>query len=152
MTDDNAKNESRERRPSKRRRRRRPRRRKPSQNTPPIDVQGFLWRKNQGQAMLVQAEDNFVADRSSPAVPENLLKPLHLESGLYIEGVAFSGDRPRLKEITKVEKEIAKSEAKLGNANFVERAKPEVVEQERARLAEWREKLGQLAEMRDALA
>jgi valyl-tRNA synthetase len=45
-----------------------------------------------------------------------------------------------------VEQEIAKASAKLGNANFVERAKPEIVEEERRRLATWEEKKTKLEE------
>jgi valyl-tRNA synthetase len=70
-----------------------------------------------------------------------------------LEGlVDVAAERERLdKEILKVEKELAKSEGKLGNANFVDRAKPEVVELERARLVEWKEKLQQLQDMRKSL-
>ena len=45
-----------------------------------------------------------------------------------------------------------KCEGKLGNASFVDRAPPEVVAQENARLADWRAKLVQLGEMLAALA
>jgi valyl-tRNA synthetase len=47
---------------------------------------------------------------------------------------------------------VKKCEGKLGNASFVDRAPPEVVEQEKARLADWRAKLAQLGEMLAALA
>ena len=40
----------------------------------------------------------------------------------------------------------------LGNPKFVENAKPEVVQQERARLEEWREKMSQLEEFLGALS
>ena len=56
------------------------------------------------------------------------------------------------KEIEKIEIELKKSEGKLGNASFVDRAPAEVVEQEKARLEEWRSKLAQLDEMLAALA
>ena len=50
-------------------------------------------------------------------------------------------------EITKIEKELVKSEKKLSNPNFVERAKPEVVQVEKDRLEEWKVKKAQLSEM-----
>jgi valyl-tRNA synthetase len=40
----------------------------------------------------------------------------------------------------------------LGNSKFVENAKPEVVQKERDRLEDWREKLAQLEELRGALS
>jgi len=73
---------------------------------------------------------------------------------LPLEGlVDVEAERRRIEaEIGKVEKELSKCEAKLGNANFVERAKPEVVERERERREAWRAKLEQLREMRGALS
>jgi valyl-tRNA synthetase len=57
-------------------------------------------------------------------------------------------ERSRItKELEKMTKEIAKSNAKLGNASFVDRAPAAVVEQERARLAEWESKKAQLEAM-----
>ncbi len=75
------------------------------------------------------------------------------EIAMPLEGlVDVEAERARLgKEIEKVSKEVAKCGNKLRNENFVQRAKPEVVEKERARLAEWREKLDRLEEMRKAL-
>ncbi|RZT95356.1 valine--tRNA ligase [Rivibacter subsaxonicus] len=52
--------------------------------------------------------------------------------------IDVEAERLRLdKEILRLETEIAKAEAKLGNESFVARAKPAVVEQERARVAEF---------------
>jgi valyl-tRNA synthetase len=48
------------------------------------------------------------------------------------------------KEIAKIEGDLATIESKLGNANFVSRAPPEVVEKDRARLAELRERRDKL--------
>ena len=45
------------------------------------------------------------------------------------------------KEAARLDAEIAKAETKLGNASFVERAPPAVVEQEKKRLADFRAKL-----------
>ncbi|MEO0018518.1 MAG: hypothetical protein RLZZ522_1801, partial [Verrucomicrobiota bacterium] len=70
-----------------------------------------------------------------------------------LEGlIDVPAERLRLtKEIERFQAELRKSEGKLGNASFIERAPPEVVEQEQARLAEWRTKLQQLGEMLAAL-
>ena len=54
-------------------------------------------------------------------------------------------ERLRLaKEITRLESEIAKANGKLGNASFVERAPAQVVEQEKARVADFGNKLNTL--------
>jgi len=47
--------------------------------------------------------------------------------------------------------EIGKARAKLGNASFVERAPAKVVEQERARLADFGATLGKLREQLEKL-
>ena len=54
--------------------------------------------------------------------------------------------------VAKIQGEKKKSEGKLGNASFVDRAPAEVVEQEKARLEEWNAKLAQLEEMLSALS
>ena len=50
------------------------------------------------------------------------------------------------KELASVAQQIARSEGMLNNPNFVERAKPEKVEEERQRLAAWQEKRARLEE------
>jgi transcription termination factor Rho len=85
-----------------RRRRRRPRRR-PKPQGPPIQVDGFLWVRDNGGPLLVSAERNFVAGRNDPTVPLELISPLHLETGLQLRGLAASGDRPRMTEIEAIE-------------------------------------------------
>jgi len=73
---------------------------------------------------------------------------------LPLEGlVDVEAERSRIgKELEKITKEIAKSNAKLGNASFVDRAPAAVVEQERARLTEWENKKAQLESMLAALS
>ncbi|WP_333677965.1 valine--tRNA ligase, partial [Dyella sp.] len=61
--------------------------------------------------------------------------------------IDLSAEKTRLaKEIAKIESEIKKCEAKLGNANFVANAPAEVVTQERQRIADWSTQLGALRE------
>ena len=56
------------------------------------------------------------------------------------------------KELASIGKEIERSGAKLSNPSFVERANPEVVEKERAILADWQEKQRKLTERRALFA
>lgn len=60
---------------------------------------------------------------------------------LPLEGIIdLDVERARLqKEITRLETEIGKVEKKLGNENFVARAKPEVVQENRDRLSSFQE-------------
>ncbi len=95
------------------RRRRRPRRRRKSSGGsggggggggPLGPVEGFLWIRDQGQPLLVDAKDGFMASNHSPIAPNDVIQKYRLESGLRIEGQARSGgDRPKLAEITSIE-------------------------------------------------
>ncbi len=51
------------------------------------------------------------------------------------------------KEIGKVTKELEKTDKKLANPNFVERARPEIVDEIRQRRTDWQKRLEQLEEM-----
>ena len=70
-----------------------------------------------------------------------------------LEGLIDLGaERSRLdKEIKRIEGEIGKCNGKLGNARFVDNAPAEVVDQERARLAEWTTQLDGLKQQRQRL-
>ena len=62
--------------------------------------------------------------------------------------VDIEAEKARLdKELEKVAKEVTRSESKLANENFVANAKPDVVQQERERLAGWKERQERLREM-----
>jgi len=63
---------------------------------------------------------------------------------LHVE-IDRDAERARVaKEVERLEGEIGKAGAKLGNASFVERAPAAVVEQERKRLADFTAKLADL--------
>ncbi|MGN0875561.1 MAG: valine--tRNA ligase [Akkermansia sp.] len=93
------------------------------------------------------------ADYAAPKGTPTALTPLG-ELFLPLEGlVDVEAERTRIsKELEKITKEIAKSKAKLGNASFVDRAPAAVVDQERARLADWEAKQTQLQNMLTSLS
>ena len=65
-----------------------------------------------------------------------------------LEGlIDFEAEKSRLtKEVNKIEKEIEKVQVKLENTNFTERAPIEVLDEQRARLEEWKTKQVQLTD------
>ena len=87
------------------------------------------------------------ATQSAPvAVCGSLRLALHVQ-------VDMAAEQARLdKEITRLQGEIVKADAKLGNESFVARAPAAVVEQERARLADFRQALARLQDQRSRLA
>ena len=99
-------------------------------------------------ARSVTCDAAYEAPKGTPAT----LTPLG-ELFLPLEGlVDVDAERSRItKELEKISKEISKSEAKLGNPGFVDRAPAQVVDQERARLDEWKAKRDRLSAMLAAL-
>lgn len=85
-----------------RRRRRRPRRRGGPKG-PPIQVEGYLLVREKGSPVLVSSANNFVATKTDPLMPKELVEALHLDSGLAVTAKAHSGDRPRVFEIEAIE-------------------------------------------------
>lgn len=73
----------------------------------------------------------------------------HLNLG---DAVDVAKERERiLRELEAIQKQIARSESLLGNPQFLERAKPEVVAKERATLAQWQAKKEALLRRQQAL-
>ena len=82
--------------------------------------------------------------------------PVALGGGLRLAlqvQIDLGAEQVRLaKEIARLQGEIGKAEAKLGNASFVARAPAAVVEQERARMADFRQALSRLQDQQTRLA
>ena len=87
------------------------------------------------------------ATRNAPvAVHGDARLALHVEVDVAAETVRLA------KEIERLQGEIAKAQAKLANENFVARAKPAVVDQERRRIADFTATLAQLQGQAQRLA
>ncbi|MBC7942686.1 MAG: class I tRNA ligase family protein, partial [Chitinophagaceae bacterium] len=87
---------------------------------------------------------------ATEAAPVAMVGALRL--ALHVQ-VDVAAETARLgKEITRLLSEITKAEAKLDNDSFVARAPPAVVEQERARLADFRQAVGRLQSQQTRLA
>jgi valyl-tRNA synthetase len=120
-------------------------------------IKGFPdWLSNETKVLALLAgageialDPSYEAPKGTPAT----LTPIG-EAYLPLDGlIDVEAERTRLtREIERIKLEVKKCEGKLGNASFVDRAPPEVVVQEKERLADWNAKLIQLGEMLSALA
>jgi valyl-tRNA synthetase len=120
-------------------------------------IKGFPdWLSNETKVLALLAgageialDPSYEAPKGTPAT----LTPIG-EAYLPLDGlIDVDAERTRLtREIERIKLEVKKCEGKLGNASFVDRAPPEVVVQEKERLADWNAKLIQLGEMLSALA
>jgi len=100
-----------------------------------------------GEVRPLADEAAFAA--ATPNAPVAVTGDLRL--ALFVE-VDVAAEQVRLdKEITRLQGEIGKAEAKLGNESFVARAPAAVVEQERGRVADFRQNLERLQGQRSRL-
>jgi valyl-tRNA synthetase len=94
--------------------------------------------------LVKTSELHIVKDLPKLDSPAAVAGPHHVMLEIELDVAA---ERERLtKEIVRLEGEMAKTQAKLGNASFVDRAPAKVVEQERARLAGFESTLSKLRE------
>lgn len=99
-------------------------------------------------AAEIEIDPSYEAKKGTPVAVTDLGEIYMPLDGL----IDVEAEKARLdKEIAKYELEKKKSLGKLGNEKFVANAKPEVVQVERDRLADWEAKLAQLGEMRATL-
>ncbi len=106
------------------------------------------------QALARLAEVRPLADEAAfAAATQNAPVALSGELRLALHvAIDLAAEQARLaKEIARLQGEITKADAKLGNESFVARAPAAVVEQERARLADFRQALGRLQDQQARL-
>ncbi len=107
------------------------------------------------KALAKLSEVNVLADEAA-FIAATRLSPVtnvgEARLALHVE-IDVAAEQARVtKEIARLEGEVAKATAKLSNENFVARAKPEVVDQERKRIADFTATLVQLRDQAARLA
>jgi len=105
--------------------------------------------KSLGRLAEVEVVDRLDADGKKHLAPVQLVGNLRL---MLVVEIDRDAERSRLdKEISRIAEEIRKANAKLENKQFVDRAPPAVVQQERERVAQFAELASKLSAQRAAL-
>ena len=114
-------------------------------------ILGEQWKLVQ---TLARVGEYCQSDATDPAAGEVPAVVGDVQIGVKLAGtIDVDAERARLdKELKKAEKERAQVGGRLGNASFVERAPADVVEKERARMAELDEKIGKINKSLERLA
>jgi valyl-tRNA synthetase len=98
-------------------------------------------------AESLEVDPNYQSKKGTPTV----LSPLG-ELYLPLEGLDVAAEKARLtKELTKIDAEIEKVQAKLNNPNFTQKVPPAVLEEHQKRLADWQAKKQQVQTMLENL-
>jgi len=96
----------------------------------------------------IDVQPDYDAPKGTPAAVTDVGEVYMPLDGL----IDVEAEKSRLdKEVSKIAKEVQKCESKLGNAAFIDKAPAALVDREKERLGEWKQKLSQLQEMRAAL-
>ncbi|MET0351286.1 MAG: class I tRNA ligase family protein, partial [Rhizobacter sp.] len=107
------------------------------------------------KALAKLSEVNVLADEAAFVAATSLSPVTNVGDArlaLHVE-IDVAAEQARIgKEITRLEGQIAGAQAKLSNESFVARAKPEVVDQERARIADFTATLARLRDQAARLA
>jgi valyl-tRNA synthetase len=105
--------------------------------------------KSLGRLSEVEVVDRLDADGKKHLAPVQLVGDLRL---MLVVEVDRDAERARLdKELARIEEEVRKANGKLANKQFVDRAPPAVVQQERERVAQFAELASKLSAQRAAL-
>lgn len=120
-------------------------------------VKAILKTSDENKKITLERDSSYIKELSwveDLVIGADIARPAHsavdvvqgVEIFIPLEGlVDIEEERKRLnKELTKTEAEAEKSRRKLTNPQFVEKAAPNVVEKERAKLAEFDEKIAKL--------
>jgi len=105
-----------------------------------------LCRLSELRQLSSEAEFAAATAHAPVAVCGDIRLALHVQVDAVAEAARLD------KEITRLSGEIGKAHAKLGNESFVVRAPAAVVEQERARVAQFTQSLAQLQAQRQRLS
>lgn len=121
----------------------------------PSEGYGEVFHKGKMYFERLAYASKVVIGDSEDDIPKNSVSAVADKAQLYMpleDLVDFNKEMERLrKESDNLKKEIARAGGKLANENFVKKAPPAVVEEERQKLEKYHEMMEKVAERMDAL-